>query len=54
MIIFEDLTPDELFDEVQINIENRKELIYRTYKELKMNRREIYNRKKHQDYEREI
>ena len=25
MIIFEDLTPDELFDEVQINIENRKE-----------------------------
>ena len=25
MIIFEDLTPDELFDKVQINIENRKE-----------------------------
>lgn len=25
MIIFEDLTPDELFDEVQINIEDRKE-----------------------------
>lgn len=25
MIIFEDLTPDELFDNVQINIENRKE-----------------------------
>lgn len=25
MIIFEDLTPDELFDEVQINIENREE-----------------------------
>lgn len=25
MIIFEDLTPDELFDKVQINIENREE-----------------------------
>ena len=25
MIIFEDLTPDELFGKVQINIENRKE-----------------------------
>ena len=25
MIIFEDLTPDGLFDKVQINIENRKE-----------------------------
>ena len=25
MIIFEDLAPDELFDKVQINIENRKE-----------------------------
>ena len=25
MIIFEDLTPDELYDKVQINIENRKE-----------------------------
>ena len=25
MIIFEDLTPDELFNKVQINIENRKE-----------------------------
>ena len=25
MIIFEDLTPDELFDKVQVNIENRKE-----------------------------
>lgn len=25
MIIFEDLTPDELFNEVQINIEDRKE-----------------------------
>lgn len=25
MIIFEDLTPDELFDKVQVNMENRKE-----------------------------
>lgn len=25
MIIFEDLTPDELFDKVQINMENREE-----------------------------
>lgn len=30
MIIFEDLTPDELFDKVQINIENREEQDFET------------------------